>query len=560
MKSSALERKTLVCLLTLLAVALPMVFTACAGGNITPVNGAQQDAVPTVTSVVPDTGPPTGGKVVTINGANFVSDTQQTPPSVSFGGVSAGQVTLLSSSQMRAVIPPHAAGRVGVEVTNPGGKSSRAGNAFTYTSTSPTISGVSPNSGPVTGGMAVTIAGTGFSNGATVSFGGSAASGVSFVSSTQLNATVPAHGAGKVDVTVTNPDGTDAVLVSAFTYTSSSPTVSGVSPSSGPIAGGTAVTVAGTNFVSGATVSFGGTAATGVSFVSSTQLRATTPAHAAGAVSVAVTNPDGGSATLASAFTYATATSPTVSSVSPNSGPVAGGTTVTITGTNFASGATISFGGVAALNVSFVSSTQLKATTPAHAAGTVNVAVTNPDNVSAALSNGFSYASSTPTVGSVSPVSGPADGGTQITITGTNFQSGAAVSVGGLAATSITVTNSTTIQVVTPAHSPGPVSVTVTNSGGHSATLSSGFTYHAVDLAWTAPTSTKVTVSGYNVYRSQASAGPFTKLNGSTPVAGTSFSDTSVQGSATYFYEVKSVSSNGTESSPDGPVSTTTGP
>ncbi|MEJ2009150.1 MAG: IPT/TIG domain-containing protein [Acidobacteriota bacterium] len=559
MKTSALERKTIVCLLALLAVALPMVFTACAGG-IVPVNGAQQDAVPTITSVVPDTGPPTGGKVVTINGANFTSGTQQTPPSVSFGGVSASQVTVLSSSQMRVVTPPHAAGPVSVQIINPAGGSSQAGNAFTYTSTSPTISGVSPNSGPVTGGTAVTIAGTGFANGATVSFGGIAASGVSFVSSTQLNATIPAHSTGKVDVTVTNPGGTDAVLVSAFTYTSSSPTVSGVSPSSGPIAGGTAVTVAGTNFVSGATISFGGTAATGVSFVSSTQLRATTPAHAAGAVSVAVTNPDGGSATVADAFTYATSTSPTVSSVSPNSGPVAGGPAVTVTGTNFASGATISFGGVAGLNVSFVSSTQLNATTPAHAAGTVNVAVTNPDGVSAALSNGFTYGSSTPTVGSVSPMSGPADGGTQITITGTNFQSGAAVSVGGLAANSITVTNSTTIQAVTPAHSPGPVSVTVTNSGGQSATLSSGFTYHSVGLSWTAPTSTTVTVSGYNVYRSQASAGPFTKLNGSTPLPGTSFSDTSVQGSTTYYYEVKSVSSSGTESSPDGPVSATTGP
>ena len=75
----------------------------------------------------------------------------------------------------------------------------------------------------------------------------------------------------------------------------------------------------------------------------------------AGAVTVTVTNPGGQSGSLASAFTYILA--PTVSSVSPNSGPLAGGTAVTITGTNFATGATVTFGSTAATNVVVVSST-----------------------------------------------------------------------------------------------------------------------------------------------------------------------------------------------------------
>ncbi|MCL5670043.1 MAG: IPT/TIG domain-containing protein [Acidobacteria bacterium] len=560
MKSSARRREPAVFLIAACGLAIAMTFTACGGGFIAPANGSQQDAALTITSVVPDTSPLTGGKTVTINGANFTSGAQSATLSVTFGGVSAAHVTVVSDTQVRAVTPPHKAGTVSVEVTNSDGKSATVGNAFTYTPASPTMSRVSPGSGPGTGGTAVTIIGTNFARGATVSFGGTAASNVSFVSSTQLKAVTPAHRAGKVDVTVTNPDGTDAVLASAFAYVSSSPTISGVSPSSGPTTGGTAVTVDGTNFASGATVSFGGAAASGVSFVSSTQLKATTPAHAAGAVSVTVTNPAGGSATSASAFTYTTSTSPTVSSVSPNSGPVGGGTAVTITGTNFASGATISFGGIPASNVSFVSSTQLKATTPAHAAGAVNVAVTNPNGSSAALSNGFTYGSSTPTVSSVSPISGPAAGGTTIAITGTNFQSGASVSIGGVAATSIKVTNSTTIQAMTPAHSYGKVSVTVTNSGGQSATLSSGFTYHSVTLTWDPPTSTSVSITGYNVYRSQAAAGPFAKINGSSAVTGTSYTDTTVQGGTTYYYEVTSVDSNGTESSPNGPIQVTTGP
>jgi hypothetical protein len=64
------------------------------------------------------------------------------------------------------------------------------------------------------------------------------------------------------------------------------------------------VTITGANFVSGAKVSFGGSAATNVTVVSSTSVKATTPPHSAGRVSVVVTNPNGQSGTLASAFLY----------------------------------------------------------------------------------------------------------------------------------------------------------------------------------------------------------------------------------------------------------------
>jgi hypothetical protein len=82
------------------------------------------------------------------------------------------------------------------------------------------------------------------------------------------------------------------------------PALTAVSPTSGPIAGGTAVTLTGTGFLSGATVSFGTTAATAVTFVSATTLTAVTPAQAAGTVAVTVNNPDSKSATMPSAFQY----------------------------------------------------------------------------------------------------------------------------------------------------------------------------------------------------------------------------------------------------------------
>jgi large repetitive protein len=74
-------------------------------------------------------------------------------------------------------------------------------------------------------------------------------------------------------------------------------------PDTGPVAGGTAVTISGTNFITGATVSFGGTAATSVVVVSSTEITCVTPAHAAGSVTVSVTT-TGGTASVPNGFTF----------------------------------------------------------------------------------------------------------------------------------------------------------------------------------------------------------------------------------------------------------------
>ena len=84
-----------------------------------------------------------------------------------------------------------------------------------------------------------------------------------------------------------------------------------------------------------------------------------------------------------------------MTSIAPNSGTTAGGTTVTITGTGFLAGATVSLGGTAATGVTVVSSTSITATTPAHAAGAVSVVVTNTDAQSGTLNNGYTYTTST---------------------------------------------------------------------------------------------------------------------------------------------------------------------
>ena len=122
-------------------------------------------------------------------------------------------------------------------------------------------------------------------------------------------------------------NGQNGSLPNGFTYTGVL-TVTSVSPNSGSTAGGTAVTIAGANFATGATVTFGGAAATGVVVISSGAIVATTPAGITGAATVTVTT-NGQSGSLPNGFTYTAV--PTVTGVSPNNGPTAGGTVVTIT-------------------------------------------------------------------------------------------------------------------------------------------------------------------------------------------------------------------------------------
>jgi IPT/TIG domain/Putative Ig domain len=279
---------------------------------------------------------------------------------------------------------------VTVQVTDSSNQFISAGfSANIAPQSSPVVTGVSPNSGPTSGGSSVTITGSNFLAGATVSIGGSAASSVTVSSSTQIRAVTPAHLAGNADVVIQDPNGEASTLSNGFAYNVPSPTVASVSPNNGPTAGGTRVTITGTNFLAGALILFGTTSATSVVVNSATQIQATTPAHAAGLAQVTVEDPGNVSANLASGFTYNSSSlgPPTISSVSPTTGPP--GTQVTITGTNFETGATVAFGSTSAPSTVFVSSTQLTASVPTIAAGTYSLTATDPDPISSAPSSSF---------------------------------------------------------------------------------------------------------------------------------------------------------------------------
>ena len=200
--------------------------------------------------------------------------------------------------------------------------------------------------------------------GATVTFGGVAATGVVVDSPTQITVTSPATitaGLNNVQVTTSVAASSTAGTGDDFTYTAPVPTVTSLTPNTGPTSGGTSVVIAGTGFVSGATVKFGALSAASVTVNSPTSITAVSPATITpGTVSVIVTTsggdstPAGAQGTAADDFTYTTV-APTITSLSPTTGTTAGGTSVTITGTGFGTGATSWLTGVqmAGVNYSF---------------------------------------------------------------------------------------------------------------------------------------------------------------------------------------------------------------
>ncbi|QGF23126.1 IPT/TIG domain-containing protein [Raineyella fluvialis] len=426
--------------------------------------------VPTVGSLSPSTGSTSGGVLVTITGTGLTGAT-----SVMFGKTAGTQISVISDTSLSVLSPAASAGTVDVRVTTPGGTSQKSkADSFTFVPAPvPTVGSLSPSTGSTSGGVLVTITGTGLTGATAVMFGTVAATNVVVVSDTQLTATSPAmKTAGGIDITVTTPGGTTATTpTDRFTF-ADVPTLTQVSPAAGPTAGGTTVTITGTGLTGATAVMFGTVAATNVVVVSDTQLTATSPAmKTAGGIDITVTTPGGTTATTPTdRFTFADV--PTLTQVSPAAGPTAGGTTVTITGTGLTGATAVMFGTVAATNVVVVSDTQLTATSPAmKTAGGIDITVTTPGGTTATTpTDRFTFAD-VPTLTQVSPAAGPTAGGTTVTITGTGLTGATAVMFGTVAATNVVVVSDTQLTATSPAmKTAGGIDITVTTPGGTTAT------------------------------------------------------------------------------------------
>lgn len=168
-------------------------------------------------------------------------------------------------------------------------------------------------------------------------------------------------------------------------------------------------------------------------------------------------------------------TSPSLASASPNSGPIAGSTNVTLSGTNLGGATSVTFGGTPG-TITNATATSLSVTTPAHTAGTVDVVIATPDG-NASLANGFTYLAPLPVISSASPNIVTTAGNTTVTLNGTGLSGASSVSFGGTPGI-VSSSSATTATVTAPAHAAGTVDITLTTPDGP-ATLTGAFTYVA---------------------------------------------------------------------------------
>ncbi len=237
----------------------------------------------------------------------------------------------------------------------------------------PAITSISPASGPVAGGTTVTITGTGFSGATAVQFGGHPAP-FTVVSSHTITTTAPA-GLSAVNITVTRAAGTSPLTTNdRFTYTGG-PAVGSLTPSKMGSTANPTITITGVGFTGATKVYFGLKASAHVTVVSDTKITATAPTGSA-SVHVRIVNGTATSPIVAEdRFAYAQ-TSPTITHISPNSGPATGNTNVVVLGTGFSSATAVRFGTTAALKFNVRSDGALTATAPP-GSSTTDVTVTN---------------------------------------------------------------------------------------------------------------------------------------------------------------------------------------
>ncbi|MFK3979983.1 IPT/TIG domain-containing protein [Micromonospora sp. NPDC050397] len=334
----------------------------------------------------------------------------------------------------------------------------------------PIASSINPNAGPQSGGQLVTITGANFVPGdTTVVFDGVPATNVVVAAGgTSLTAITPAGEVGPAAVVVSTSSGDSDSLGYTYLADGSDAVVTNLTPTSGPTAGGTLVTITGTGFTGATGVTFDGTP--GTSFTvnpAGTTITVMSPANDAGPATVNLVFPAGTAA--APVFTYV---APTITDIVPDQGPTSGGTSVTITGTGFTGATGVTFGGNLGTNlVVNPGGTSLTVTTPAGPVGPVDVVVllAGPD---ATAPDGFTYVLAAPTISDLDPDQGPTTGGTTVTVDGSGFvPGGTIVNICGrsLPASSVTVSpDGLSLTFVTPPCGSGNTTVTVTTAAGSS--------------------------------------------------------------------------------------------
>lgn len=435
-------------------------------------------ANPVINSIQPAIGPLAGGTKVTISGDYFLQGAI-----VKFGDLP-GNVVSVSQKQIIVNNPPvSSAGSVDVTIENLDGTSVVTPDGFSYV-LAPEVNSVTPSKGLTLGQENITINGKGFIEGAKVYFNNTVISSTVH-SSTEIEATTPTWTlAETVKIKVVNPDGQEAVLDPGYQYVYPAPSIASVTPNQGEVSGNLMLDIRGQYFQNGAKVFFDNVELSGVVFYSGSQLKVRTPIWAnQDVVDVKVVNPDSQTAIVTDGFTYTLPAAPQLASISPIEGPLSGGTSVKISGTNLGLVTKVyldnSDVAIKSNNGTDITITTPKATTP----GKVDIKVVDKFGRDSTLVQAFEYLSPppppVPTIVSVTPNESEMKGGITVVIKGTNFEGTSKVFINNISASTLFYSSAELRATVPASTVSGTVDVKVVNSSGEEAVASDAFTYLA---------------------------------------------------------------------------------
>ncbi|MGP3947146.1 IPT/TIG domain-containing protein [Streptomyces sp. 7N604] len=249
-----------------------------------------------------------------------------------------------------------------------------------------------------------------------------------------------------------------------------------IAPSVGPAAGGNTVSLLGSGFTGATAVKFGATNASSFTVWTDNVITAVAP-PGTGTVGVKVSTPAGTSNSVQYAYIPAPVPVPVITSVSPISGPAAGGNAVTITGFGFTGATAVKFGTANAISFTVTGDNTITAVAPP-GTGTVGITVITPAGVSNSVS--YTYvppAPAPPVLTALSPTSGPVGGGNPVSLTGSGFTGATSVTFGAVPAAGFTVHSDSSITAIAP---PGTGTVQVSVTTPHGTSNTQAYTYAPV--------------------------------------------------------------------------------
>ncbi|MDV6376986.1 IPT/TIG domain-containing protein [Sporosarcina sp. GW1-11] len=382
----------------------------------------------------------TGGIITYVSGKNFEHGAK-----VFFGEHEAPSVSWMNSSKIKVTVPSaESAGFTDIKVVNPDNKEGILSDGFEYLAPpeKPKVElhKLGSDSGVIEGGELLYLFGKNIDRNAKVFFGSNEVPIYNFVNISKIRVRVPAATIpGLVSVKIENPDGSFAELQDSYEYmpppTPPKPEIDRLSLTDLLVGETSTLYLFGKNISPLAKVFFGDIEANSV-IVTASKVRIIVPtATLPEKIDVKVLNPDGQEAILVDGFEYKELIkdpAPRALTFSQQSGSMAGGETMTITGENFKSNTKVFFGTRAATVISASDTVLEIKTAPSTTIGSATIKIVNPDGQEHVEVDAYNYEDLKATITRMSLSSGPINGSTTVYIYGTNFNKNLTVTVGDI--------------------------------------------------------------------------------------------------------------------------------